>query len=236
MRCFGLIPAAGSGLRMGKDMPKQYLALAGKPLIAHVLDAFFSVSEIEHSFVVIAADDAHFDTVAPEFTSRTTPLRVGGATRQQSVLNGLAAMRDRVDEADWILVHDAARPGITAALIARLIAALRDDEVGGLFALPLVDTLKRADPDSKTPRCVATVERAGVWQAQTPQMFRYGVLRRALAKAIAEGAAVTDEASALEALGLQPRLVTGSARNFKVTTVDDLEFAEAIFNGADYPR
>jgi 2-C-methyl-D-erythritol 4-phosphate cytidylyltransferase len=135
------------------------------------------------------------------------------------VLNGLLAMRPQVADDEWVLVHDAARPGLTRDLIARLITSLQDDEVGGLLALPIVDTLKRSDSNGRSS---ATMSRERLWAAQTPQMFRYGLLRKAL-----EGTVdVTDEAGAIEALGLSPRLIAGSARNMKVTLPDDLALAE----------
>jgi 2-C-methyl-D-erythritol 4-phosphate cytidylyltransferase len=151
-------------------------------------------------------------------------LYCGGATRQQSVLNGLQASAAQVSDEDWVLVHDAARPGLTTALIERLVATLQQDPVGGLLALPVVDTLKRADA---AERVQATVPRDRLWAAQTPQMFRAGLLRRALGQA----RDVTDEASAVEALGLHPRLVEGSPRNFKVTLPHDIALAELHLKG-----
>lgn len=222
---FALIPAAGSGTRMGAELPKQYLALAGKPVLQHVMDTFSSTAAVDHTYVVVSADDSYIDAVlAAAQYPNVTVLRVGGATRQQSVLNGLHAMRDAVAEDDCVLVHDAARPGLTSALIDRLIDTLREDAVGGLLAMPVVDTLKRAD---ESQRSDATVARDGLWSAQTPQMFPYALLRRALS----ETDAVTDEASAIEALGLKPRLVEGSARNFKITRAPDLALAELFLKG-----
>ena len=221
-RYFALIPAAGVGTRMQTDVPKQYLPLRGKPMLAHAIDCLASVAAIEHVFVIASADDSHIDgLVLPP--GRATVLRVGGATRQQSVRNGLQAMRQQCTDADWILVHDAARPGLTPALVTRLIDAIGDDPVGGLLALPVVDTMKRSDHGQRVHE---TVPRAGLWAAQTPQMFRSGVLQRALAMA----ADMTDEASAVEALGLQPLLVHGSLRNMKVTLPEDAALVE-IFLG-----
>ncbi|NEX59799.1 2-C-methyl-D-erythritol 4-phosphate cytidylyltransferase [Noviherbaspirillum galbum] len=221
-RHVALIPAAGVGARMGASCPKQYLPLAGKPMLAHVLLAFASSAEIDHVYLVVSAEDGFIDGMMadwPALAGRVSVLRQGGDTRHQSVLNGLNALQDQLAETDWVLVHDAARPGLDTGLISRLVAALRDDPVGGLLALPVVDTLKRATVDG---RVGATVPREAMWSAQTPQMFRYGLLR----KALSEAAAVTDEASAIEALGLQPRLVEGSPRNFKVTLPHDIALAE----------
>lgn len=219
-RHFALIPAAGVGSRMGSEQPKQYLSVAGKPMLAHVLDTFCAASRITHTFVVASQGDPHIESLCGSYPpERLTVLFAGGPTRQASVLNGLTAMRDQVAGDDWVLVHDAARPGLTDGLIGRLIDALGDDPIGGLLALPVVDTLKRADAQG---RVGATVPREALWAAQTPQMFRYALLRSALEQA----QQVTDEASAIEALGLHPKLVEGSARNFKVTLPADVALAE----------
>jgi 2-C-methyl-D-erythritol 4-phosphate cytidylyltransferase len=224
-RYFALIPAAGIGARMGATLPKQYLPLAGKPMLRHALDTFAASPWITYTVVVVSPGDAYIEEAlvgAPYPGERFSVLRQGGATRRDTVLNGLLALRGRLDDADWVLVHDAARPGLTADLIERLIGALAEDAVGGLLALPVADTLKRA----AAGRAAATVAREGLWAAQTPQMFRYALLRRALEQA----ENVTDEAGAIEALGLQPRLVEGSARNFKVTLPHDAELAEYYLN------
>ena len=221
-RYFALIPAAGVGARMGAAFPKQYAEVGGKPMLRHVLDTFHQIDIITHTFVVVSGDDGFVDDLMGKgaaLSTRVSVLRNGGETRRESVLNGLIAMQPHVNDDDWVLVHDAARPGLSATLVHRLITALNDDPVGGLLALPVVDTLKRSDSDG---RAVATVSRAGLWSAQTPQMFRYSLLKKALEAA----PDVTDEASAIEALGLAPRLVPGSARNMKVTMPDDLALAE----------
>ncbi|HEY8024540.1 MAG TPA: 2-C-methyl-D-erythritol 4-phosphate cytidylyltransferase [Burkholderiaceae bacterium] len=221
-RHFALIPAAGVGARMGTNSPKQYVMIAGKPMLLHVLDTFAASSVIEHTFVVVNAEDEKIREVmagAPHLEGRVTVIFNGGATRHVSVLKGLRVLSDYAGPDDWVLVHDAARPGLTTGLIETLTEALRDDSVGGLLALPVVDTLKRGGSDK---RVQATVPRSGLWAAQTPQMFRYGLLRRAL-ESVDD---VTDESSAIEALGLQPRLVEGSPRNFKVTLPQDVSLAE----------
>lgn len=226
-RYFALIPAAGVGARLGAGYPKQYLPLGGKPMLLHVLETFAAAAAIAHCFLVVSEGDGYIAEVmasVPQLQDRVTVLFNGGATRHASVLNGLQAIRAQVGDDDWTLVHDAARPGLTVALIDQLIAELRDDPVGGLLALPVVDTLKRCDADG---RVAATVPRAGLWGAQTPQMFRYALLRRALE----EVAEVTDEASAIEALGFSPRLVEGSVRNFKVTLPQDIPLAELLLKG-----
>lgn len=218
---FALIPAAGVGARMATSQPKQYLQVAGKPVLRHVLDTFAASAAIAHVYVVVAEDDTTIDALimqAPHLQARVTVLRDGGATRAETVFNALQALRVNCRDDDWMLVHDAARPGLTTALIGTLIAALQEDPVGGLLALPVVDTIKRADGSA---RSIETVPRDGLWTAQTPQMFRY----RLLCDALARPGAFTDEAGAVEALGLQPKLVQGSARNFKLTLPDDIALA-----------
>lgn len=217
-RYFALIPAAGVGARMAADGPKQYLPLGGKPMLRHTLDAFLSSEMISHTFVVVSAQDRQIDAVAP--SHGVTVLRCGGATRMESIRNALGAMAGEVREGDWVLVHDAARPGLNRALIEKLIDEVGAHPVGGLLALPVVDTVKRAAPGQ-----VATVARDGLWLAQTPQMFRYRLLRDALAAAT-DAAALTDDASAVEAMGHAPMLVEGHPRNLKVTLPPDIRIAE----------
>jgi 2-C-methyl-D-erythritol 4-phosphate cytidylyltransferase len=217
-RYFALIPAAGVGARMGADGPKQYLPLGGKPMLRHTLDAFLSSERIAHTFVVVGAGDAQIAAVVPQHG--VTVLRCGGATRMESIRNGLAAMAGLVRDDDWVLVHDAARPGLNRALIDKLIVEVGTHAVGGLLALPVVDTVKRAGPDA-----VNTISRDGLWLAQTPQMFRLRLLRDALAAATDAGA-ITDDASAVEALGHAPLLVEGHPRNLKVTLPQDIRIAE----------
>lgn len=230
-RYFAVIPAAGTGSRAGASMPKQYVEVAGKPMLVRTLDAFAAVAAIERIVVVIAPGDALFDGAVPAAarSDRVTAVRTGGATRAASVENGLAALDGIASDDDWVLVHDAARCGITVELIERLIVRVADDRVGGLLAVPLDDTVKRAAMD-ETRRVADTVDRHGLWRAQTPQLFRYRLLVDALTNARANGLVVTDEASALEAVGRQALLVQGSARNFKVTTSDDLAMMDRLLS------
>jgi 2-C-methyl-D-erythritol 4-phosphate cytidylyltransferase len=232
-RCFALIPAAGVGTRAGQATPKQYLPIAGVPMIVHTLRAFMRVAAIESVAVVVAPDDRLFETIALDAgdAARITTIHAGGPSRDATVANGLDALRDRIGDDDWVLVHDAARCGITSASIERLIACVCDHEVGGLLAVPLDDTVKREAPASGrgAPITVAqTVDRRGLWRAQTPQMFRYAMLRDALAAARSRGFAVTDEASAIEAAGHRALLIPGAATNFKVTTADDLAMMDLL--------
>ena len=223
---FALIPAAGSGSRMGSELPKQYQKLVGVPMLRHAIHALSRHSKIEQVFVVLAADDIHFaHDDWTQFDAKLRPLYCGGATRAESVLNGLRAINSVTQPEDWVLVHDAARPCLTQAHLDTLIAALAADEVGGLLAIPVADTLKRAD---QAARVIATEARANLWQAQTPQMFRYDVLLRALETL--GTATPTDEASAIEHLGLKPKLVACDASNLKVTYPQDLKLAELILN------
>lgn len=224
--CFALVPAAGSGARMGGDAsggtPKQYLPLAGRPLIHHALSTLCSLPRIELVFVVLAPEDEQWSRhIWADLGTKLVPLFCGGATRAESVRNGLRAIAAQVRAHDWILVHDAARPCLAPWHVDTLIDAVADDEVGGILAVPVADTLKHADAGQ---RIDATVPRAGLWQAQTPQMFRHAYLRRALESHVnLQG--VTDEAGAMEALGFRPKLVAGDVTNLKVTYPLDLLLA-----------
>jgi 2-C-methyl-D-erythritol 4-phosphate cytidylyltransferase len=222
VRRYGLVPAAGQGARLGGETPKQYLELRGEPMLMHAVRALVASPLIEVAFVVLAPDDERWATHDwRAFGDRVAPLWCGGATRRDSVLNGLVAMANVVNPDDWVLVHDAARPCLARANVERLIDEVGDDDGGGILAVPLADTLKRAD---EAQRIAATEPRERLWLAQTPQMFRHGTLLRALGGA----GVVTDEASAVEALGLRPKLVAGSVRNFKVTFAGDLAIAAAL--------
>ncbi|THC46139.1 2-C-methyl-D-erythritol 4-phosphate cytidylyltransferase [Massilia sp. Mn16-1_5] len=217
-RYFALIPAAGVGARMAASGPKQYLKIGGKPMLRHAIDAFLFSELIAHTYVVVSPDDPIIDSVVP--SHGVTVLRCGGATRMESVQNGLAALSPTLRENDWVLVHDAARPGLDDALIEKLITQTGEHPVGGLLALPVVDTVKRSIAGD-----LGTVSREGLWLAQTPQMFRYKLLRDALAAA-RDPNQITDDASAVEALGLSPKLVEGHPRNMKVTLPSDVRIAE----------
>ena len=215
-----LVPAAGFGSRMGHELPKQYMPLAGLPMIAHALGTLCANPDISTVFVVLAPDDTLFHSYDwSRFGEKLQPLYCGGQTRAESVSNGLLASELEPD--DWVLVHDAARPCLTQAHLNWLIAELRDDEVGGILAVPVADTLKRSDDENRIMR---TESREQLWQAQTPQMFRAGLLSEALQ--ICRN--VTDEASAVEALGLRPKLVLSTPANFKVTYPQDMLLAELL--------
>jgi len=226
-RCFALVPCAGSGSRAGTVMPKQYELIAGQSMVMHTLTALQSVDRLEKIVVVVSPTDSH---VWPESTVKL--IQCGGATRAESVFNGLTQLLadgvknlEGVQSDDWILVHDAARCLITDFEINRLIDACLDDEVGGLLALPLPDTLKA----SVNGRVSETLPRQDKWLAQTPQMFRAGQLQAALAAKAADNfEGITDEASAMEMAGFAPKLVVGSPHNFKVTYPPDFALAEDL--------
>ena len=224
-RYHAIVPAAGSGSRFGADLPKQYLPLCGRPMIFHALLTLAQHPKIDRVWVVLAPDDVYwqkFDWQA--LGPKVDTVYCGGASRADSVMNGLAAAETALADDDWVLVHDAARPCLTARLVSDLIACLADDPVGGLLATPVADTLKRADDDG---RCLSTEPREGLWQAQTPQMFRAALLQNALSQARGD-AGITDEASAVERLGLRPRLVPSETNNFKVTYPADFRLAERL--------
>jgi 2-C-methyl-D-erythritol 4-phosphate cytidylyltransferase len=224
-RYFAIVPAAGSGSRFGAEQPKQYLSLLGRPLIHHTLAALVACPEIERVWVVLSPDDPYWHQYDwADLGAKLETVRCGGETRAESVSNGLRAAAMVANEEDWVLVHDAARPCLSAGMLAALFDELADDPVGGILAVPVADTIKRADADQ---RVAATEPRDALWQAQTPQMFRYGQLTEALQKC----RAVTDEASAIEALGLKPKLVRGDATNLKVTYPADLALAAMIIRG-----
>jgi 2-C-methyl-D-erythritol 4-phosphate cytidylyltransferase len=203
--------------------PKQYVQLAGQALVGHTLTALKQVPRLHGVMVMLAPDDRSFEREVPGFAGpHRWVVRNGGPTRATTVANGLKALREHgAADADWVLVHDAARALLRPEWVDRLIDACLADAVGGLLALPVGDTLKGEEGG----RAAATVDRRGKWAAQTPQMFRLGMLRAALAAA---GDAVTDEASAVEHLGLSPLLVKSDATNLKVTYPEDLHLAEAI--------
>ena len=219
-RLYALVPCAGYGERSGATMPKQYRLLDGQSVVAHTLAALAQVHQLNQVLVVLSPQDSMFEAAALGFDGWVS--RTGGETRAQTVCNGLdALLQHGAVDTDWVLVHDAARCLVRPEWINLLIAACHGDPVGGLLALPVSDTLK----SSCDGRVDATLERSGKWQAQTPQMFRLGALRVALKQA---ASSVTDESSAMEAMGMYPVLVRGSIENFKVTFPPDFELAERL--------
>lgn len=221
MSLYALIPAAGSGTRLPAGAPKQYLPLAGRPMLWHALRAV-CVPRVECVFVVLAPEDKTFaahDWSA--FGERLRPLYCGGESRRDSVYNGLLAAMDQIQADDWLLVHDAARPCLPEKDLDKLMREIEGDEVGGILALPIADTVKRVAQE----KVQGTEDRSQLWLAQTPQMFRAGLLLQALSRA---KGAPTDEAAAVEQLGLKPRVIAGSRENLKVTWPEDVAMAESI--------
>ena len=222
-KVFAFVLAAGQGTRIGDALPKQYLPVLGKPMMFHSVEAIAAVSRVERLFVVLSPLDRHWGehdwSALPEKIEATF---CGGAHRAESVLNTLKFLEGRIAKDDWVMVHDAARPCILTELVEQFLDEVGDDPVGGLLAIPLADTLKRAD---ELQRVSATVARTGLWRAQTPQMFRYDTLRRGLERK----PMATDEAEAVESTGYNsPRLVQGESTNIKVTFAEDLQVAEMI--------
>lgn len=219
-----IIPAAGIGTRMGGETPKQYAALNGKALIQHVIRVFEQSVKVKTIHVILSPSDTYWRGLNFSNVDKLNVHYCGGDSRAETVLNGLKAIELKVASDDWVLVHDAARPGLTNRLLNHLISHLEQDEVGGLLALPLADTLKKSDSVS---RVAQTIPRDALWQAQTPQMFKYATLKQALESF---KGTPTDEAEAIEALELKPKLVTGELRNLKVTYPQDLAVLTALFN------
>ena len=222
-RRFAIVPAGGSGSRFGTPSPKQFTLLRGQPLLVHTIAALLAPGAVEHVFVALSPEhqQSHTSINWALLGARVTPLWCAGETRAITVQNALHAIQDQLHAMDWVLVHDGARPCLPPIALQRLMATVGEDAVGGLLAVPVADTLKHQDGAGRVAR---TVDRTGLWAAQTPQMFRYGLLCQALQ----DNPLATDEASAVEALGHHPLLVMGEASNLKVTTPADLKWAEYI--------
>lgn len=217
-----IIPAAGVGRRMQSERPKQYLELVGMPVLSHVLHRFAQLPRAAALVVALHPEDRHWDMINKPVHMRLQAV-AGGAERCHSVYNALDSLDGEAQEQDWVLVHDAARPCVRLSDVQRLLRDVEEHPAGGLLALPLNDTVKRADASMQV---AATVDRAGLWRAQTPQVFRYGPLKAALARALSEHSLVTDEAQAMELAGYRPLLVAGSADNIKITDMQDMKLAE----------
>ena len=217
---WAIVPAAGVGKRMNADRPKQYLKLAGKTVLEQTLFRLIQAEVFAAIAVAVSVEDPYW----PELEISSHPQIItadGGLERADSVLSALTAIRQQAADNDWVLVHDAARPCITALDIHMLINTLQDEPIGGILALPSADTLKNIQGDS----ILGTLDRRHIWRALTPQMFRYGMLKHAL-EAGKGNPAITDEASALELLGLQPKIVEGRPDNIKITRPEDLSLAQ----------
>ena len=228
-RCWGVVPAAGIGARMGADLPKQYLPLAGASVLEHSLRALLACPRLAAVIVALHPEDTRAQSL-PVFADPRVQRVSGGAQRSDSVRLALAALLLQADPRDWVLVHDAARPCLRAADVETLIAAVTASDRGAILAEPIVDTVKQAGDDGLVQR---TLDRRGLWRAQTPQMFRLGELHDALQDAAGRGLAITDEASAMELAGHPVQLVSGPARNLKVTLPADLELARWYLSGSE---
>lgn len=224
MTIWCIVPAAGIGTRMQADRPKQYLMLKNKPLLSHVVNLFSTQIPIEKVVVVLNAKDHWWPELALSHPQKVLTA-IGGKERVHSVLLGLEFLKDYAKENDWVLVHDAARPCLYADDILYLMQEIKDHSIGGLLGLPVVDTLKRVNENDEV---IETVSRHQLWQAQTPQCFRYGILKKAIESALSQHCVVTDESSAIELLGLKPKMVLGHARNIKITFPEDLQLAEKL--------
>ena len=225
-KLIALVPAAGMGTRLGDALPKQYLDLNGVPMIFHALKALAAVKRIDKIVVVLSPEDKHWRASSAIFDSlgaRISAAYIGGQSRGESVANGLAHIEAEMAKDDWVMVHDAARPCIRTELVEQFIDELESDLVGGLLALPLADTIKLDDGDLRVAK---TIPRDGIWRAQTPQMFRFGLLKNALRDFME----ATDESQAIESIGHRPKLVMGDSANLKVTYAPDLQLAGLLLN------
>jgi 2-C-methyl-D-erythritol 4-phosphate cytidylyltransferase len=227
MRYYLVIPAAGSGRRLASTIPKQYADLGSSTVIEHALAPFEADPDCAGIVIAIASNDPTWPAIAAR-RPRAIEVAAGGAERAHSVQSALRSLATRARADEWVMVHDAARPCFARSDLERLKHELAGDGVGGLLAMPLADTLKRGAAGVDRPLVEATIERAGLWRASTPQVFRLGLLRDALDAALAAGKLPTDEAQAMEWAGHAPRLIAGRADNIKVTTADDLALARAI--------
>jgi 2-C-methyl-D-erythritol 4-phosphate cytidylyltransferase len=235
MRYYLVIPAAGSGRRFAAAVPKQYAALGSSTVIEHALAPFEADADCAGICVAVASDDPKWPEIAAR-RSRLVQTANGGEQRAHSVRNALRELASRVRDDDWVMVHDAARPCFTSSDLKLLKSELSSHPIGGLLAVPLADTLKRAlEPGTRATHVDITVDREGLWRAATPQVFRLGVLLRALETALDAQRVPTDEAQAIEWTGQRPRLVAGRADNIKVTTADDLVLASAILSTRGTP-
>ncbi|NNE37599.1 MAG: 2-C-methyl-D-erythritol 4-phosphate cytidylyltransferase [Gammaproteobacteria bacterium] len=220
-RCWAIIPAAGIGSRIGSDVPKQYLKINGKAILEYAIEIFLRHHLIDGVVIVLAENDKAWKDLQINDTENLMTT-IGGVERFHSVLNGLLVLEDKLNQDDWVLVHDAARPCLETSDLDNLINTISTHPTGGILAMSVRDTMKRSDADN---HICETVDRDGLWHALTPQMFRYKKLRQAIESAIEKNIAITDEAQAIEHSGERPMLVEGSARNIKITRPEDLALA-----------
>ncbi|MGV6827101.1 MAG: 2-C-methyl-D-erythritol 4-phosphate cytidylyltransferase [bacterium] len=225
-RYWAIVPAAGVGRRMGSEIPKQYIQIRGKSILDHTLGKLLSLSEIERVVVAISDQDEYWAESQYANDPRVL-VTSGGEERAFSVLNGLVTLSETADANDWVLVHDAVRPCVEPADISRLMTIAGQHAIGGILGAPVTDTIKQVSASTVQ----TTVDRAALWRAFTPQMFRLGMLRSALRQALSSDLLVTDECSAIEAAGHEPLVVNGQSTNIKITSPEDLKIANMLLIG-----
>ena len=229
MAIWAIVPAAGVGLRMGSDTPKQYLPLDGTPVIAITLQKLASIVEIKSIVVALHPQDRWFSQLQPSLDKRVVTV-IGGDERHLSVLNALRSIGQAAAQQDWVLVHDAVRPCVLSRDIRKLLTELSHHAIGGLLGAPAENTMKQVDERAEVR---STLDRGGIWTAFTPQMFRYGLLLTAIETAVENNTVVTDEASAIELMGQRPQMIEGARTNIKITHAADLALASKILELQD---
>ena len=223
-----IIPAAGESSRMGSTTPKQFSNFHGKTILEYVESIFSKLAAIKTITIALNKKQKYIKSLNCQFSNKTTLIDCGGSNRSETVLNALRIIGEDIQKKDWIMVHDAARVGITESLVNNFIRDIVDDKVGGILAIPVLDTVKRVD---KKQQIIRTEKRDEIWLAQTPQMFRFDLLNKALKSFKGNP---TDESEAIEAFGLSPRIVKGNLVNFKITYPDDLMRIEKLIQGSNY--
>ena len=223
-----IIPAAGESSRMGSTTPKQFSNFHGKTILEYVESIFSKLAAIKTITIALNKKQKYIESLNCQFSNKTTLIDCGGSNRSETVLNALSIIGEDIQKKDWIMVHDAARVGITESLVNNFIREIVDDKVGGILAIPALDTVKRVD---KKQQIIRTEKRDEIWLAQTPQMFRFDLLNKALTSFKGNP---TDESEAIEAFGLSPKIVKGNLVNFKITYPDDLMRVEKLIQGSNY--
>ena len=223
-----IIPAAGESSRMGSTTPKQFSNFHGKTILEYVESIFSKLATIKTITIALNKKQKYIESLNCQFSNKTTLIDCGGSNRSETVLNALSIIGEDIQKKDWIMVHDAARVGITESLVNNFIREIVDDKVGGILAIPALDTVKRVD---KKQQIIRTEKRDEIWLAQTPQMFRFDLLNKALTSFKGNP---TDESEAIEAFGLSPKIVKGSLVNFKITYPDDLMRVEKLIQGSSH--
>ena len=223
-----IIPAAGESSRMGSTTPKQFSSFHGKTILEFIESVFSKLAAIKTITIALNKNQKYIESLGCQFSKKTTLIDCGGSNRSETVLNALSIIGEDIQKKDWIMVHDAARVGITESLVNNFILEIVDDKVGGILAIPALDTVKRVD---KKQQIIRTEKRDEIWLAQTPQMFRFDLLNKALTSFKGNP---TDESEAIEAFGLSPKIVKGNLVNFKITYPDDLMRIEKLIQGSNY--